>query len=116
MPAQGELRGPQAARKRHGGGDWDAHASDLASPVFVEPNPGDRCRAYRVGSTSLLPAEGAFSVQPAAAGRCDVTAPLGSSICTPCHRRRIAARYRRLSHEHRARIAAETGRPIEEIP
>lgn len=34
MPAQGELRGPA----RHGGGDWDQHASDVnAEAPAIDP-------------------------------------------------------------------------------
>lgn len=94
MPAQGE--------RRRGGGDWDSHAEDVVVG-FVEPDPGEQCAeriaAYADGRTA----------------RCNSLAPVGLSICTPCHRRRLKERARRLSLEHRQRIADQTGRPLKEI-
>lgn len=113
MPAQGELRGPKATDARMGGGDWDANAADFA--VWTEPQPGDPCKAYLVGSRSLLPDELAADPNYGGAHICGNWAPIGSSICTPCHRRRIRTRYKRLSLEHRTRISQQTGRPLEEI-
>lgn len=111
MPAQGELRGPKA---RQGGGDWDANADDFA--VWVEPQPGEQCKAWRVLDHSFLPTEPISGQLKEMAGHhCQEMAPVGSSICTPCHRRRIRIRFRRLSLEHRTRIAEQTGRPLEEI-
>lgn len=95
MPAQGELRG--------GGGDWDSHAEDVVV-VFVEPDPGEQCAEWlpHSGPTREL-------------RQCVNWAPVGLSICTPCHRRRLKERTQRLSLEHRQRIADQTGRPLEEI-
>lgn len=81
MPAQGELRGfctclpdgtlmkdcglPEHRQQaRHGGGDWDTHASDLQP--FMELNPGEPCALCR-----------------------HTRAPVGLSICTPCYRLKI---------------------------
>jgi hypothetical protein len=110
MPAQGELRGPKA---RNGGGDWDANADDFAE--WVEPEPGDPCKALLIGSRSLLPEELAPDEVNSGAHICSNWAPVGSSICTPCYRRRIRTRNLRLSLERRTRTAEETGKPLEEI-
>lgn len=114
MPAQGELRGPKAQEQkaRRGGGDWDANADDFAE--WVEPQPGDQCRAYLMGEHSVL-FEEIDPLQSIIARVCTRMAPVGSSICTPCHRRRIRTTARRKSLEHRQCIAEQTGKPLEEI-
>lgn len=107
--------------RRRGGGDWDAHPDDLAG--WVEPDPGGLCQAYRVGGRPIVPGEpitaaGRPSTREELARlgpRCGHDAPVGFSLCTPCHRARIADRHARLSLEHRRRIAELTGRPLSSI-
>lgn len=65
--AQGEPRGSDDNQyeRRHGGGDWDLNAEDLAAG-FTEASPGQPCT--RCGKRP---------------------APVGLSICTPCYRQKI---------------------------
>lgn len=116
MPPQGELRGPKAQDQtiRRGGGDWDANEDDFAE--WVEPQPGEQCKAFLMGITSVLMNSDVQTLMFVEKPRpCTNMAPVGSSICTPCHRRRIRARYKKLSLEHRRRISARTGKPLSEI-
>lgn len=86
--AQGEYRG---GAPRRGGGDWDANADDFA--IFVEPQPGEQC----------------------VEGDCTNFAPVGLTICTPCHRRRIKESARRKSLEQRTASARRRGVPLEQV-
>lgn len=111
MPAQGELRGPKA---RQTGGDWDANADDFKA--WVEPEPGEQCKAFIFGEHSLLEGElYPHELEGSIGGHCRNMAPVGASICTPCHRRRIRVRFKRSSLDHRMRISAQTGKKLCDI-